>query len=424
MAHPTFQAVSISYKTAPLAIREQVALSEAEVKALTLKAQEVFGLEEMLVVSTCNRTEIYVAGKDLDAPGLIRLLAAQKGISPADALAEHFVVMADTPSALRHLFEVAAGLHSGVIGDLQIPHQVKQAYQWAVDANAAGPFLHRLMHTVFFTNKRITQETAFRDGAASVSYAAVELVEDLTAHLPHPRILLAGLGEIGADVARTLADRGFTHVTLTNRTRSKADALAHSLPGFEVAEFELLAEKCRHADVIISSVRMPEPLFTQGFVASLGTLTYQYFIDLSVPRSVDAAVEELPGVLLYGIDDISNKANAALERRLAAVPQVQALIEEALQGFEDWSREMSVSPTIQKFKQALEQMRKEEMARYLKNLTAEEAEKVDKITASLINKILRLPAVQLKAACHRGNADQLADTLAALFDLQQDQATA
>ena len=142
-----------------------MALSEAEAKALTLKYREVLGLEEVLVVSTCNRTEIYTAGKAVSAQELIGLLAVEKGISPADALAGHFVAMNDTPTALRHLFEVAAGLHSGVVGDLQIPHQVKQAYQWAVDVNAAGPFLHRLMHTIFFTNKRITQETAFRDGA-------------------------------------------------------------------------------------------------------------------------------------------------------------------------------------------------------------------------------------------------------------------
>jgi glutamyl-tRNA reductase len=418
-----FKAISLSHKTAPLAVREQVALHQSEIKALSLKLKELFELTELLIVSTCNRTEVYYAAEaDLSEP-IAKLLCIEKGLAEPSQYLPYFQPMLESEEAVRHLFEVATGLHSKVVGDLQIPNQVKQAYQWAADVNCAGPFLHRLLHTVFFTNKRVAQETSFRDGAASVSYATVELIQELTRHLVQPKVLVVGLGEIGADVVKNLVDQEFAQLTLTNRTRAKADALAtnRALPGqpIRVVDFADLDDELRQADVIVSSVRLPEPLITKQRLGGLNRLQFQYLIDLSVPRSIEADLEEVPGVLLYAIDDIKTRSEEALQKRLAAIPQVQALIDEALTGFNDWSREMVVSPTIQKFKQALEQIRRDELARHLKNLTAEEADKVDKITAGIIQKIIKFPVLNLKAACKRGDADQLADVLTELFDLER-----
>jgi glutamyl-tRNA reductase len=423
-----FKALSLSHKTAPLAIREQVALNEGEIKTLSLKLKELFELQELLIVSTCNRTELYYSADAQSAEidlsqELIKLLCIEKGLLDASQYLPYFQVMNDAETATRHLFEVATGLHSKVVGDLQIPNQVKQAYQWSADVNCAGPFLHRLLHTVFFTNKRVAQETGFRDGAASVSYATVELIEELTRNLAQPKVLVVGLGEIGADVVKNLADKEFAQITLTNRTRAKAETLAtnRSLPGqsIRIADFADLETELRQADVVVSSVRLDQPLITKTLLTGLNRLQFQYFIDLSVPRSIEPEVEEVPGVLLYAIDDIRTKSEEALQRRLASIPQVQALIDEALVGFADWSREMVVSPTIQKFKNALEQIRKDELSRHLKNLTAEEADKLDKITAGLIQKIIKFPVLNLKAACKRGDADQLADVLSELFDLEK-----
>lgn len=421
--YDTFKSISLSYKTAPLAVRELIALNEDEARRFMLRLRDVFGASEVLVISTCNRTEVYYASSENLNPEMARLLLVEKGLTSTDEYLPYFQFFDTAEASVRHLFEVCTGLHSQVVGDMQIPNQVKQAYQLSADLDMAGPYLHRLMHTIFFTNKRVAQETSFRDGAASVSYAAVELIEELVGESFCPRhggpsILVVGLGEIGTDVCKNLADRKLKRITLCNRTRSKSENLAAEY-GFRIADFERLDEEVRQADVIISSVQMDEPLFTPARLHGLNALTYKYFIDLSVPRSVDVAVEQIPGVLLYNIDHIRNRTDEALNRRLAAIPQVERIIEESIREFNDWSREMVVSPAINKFKNALEQIRKEEMARHMRNLTPEESEKIDKITRGIMQKIIKLPVLQLKAACRRGDADNLIDVLTDLFDLEK-----
>jgi glutamyl-tRNA reductase len=421
--YDVFKAISLSHKTAPLAVREQIALNEEEAKRLMHRLRDVFGLTELLVVSTCNRTEVYyTASEDLN-DGIARLLLLEKRLTETATYLPYFQLMPAHAEAVQHLFEVCVGLHSQVVGDMQIPNQVKQAYQWSADMDMAGPFLHRLMHTIFFTNKRVAQETAFRDGAASVSYAAVDLIDELVGNHTNPAVLVVGLGEIGADVCRNLLNRGLRNVTLCNRTRAKADALAAEL-NVPVADLDSLFAEVQRADVIISAVQRDEPLFTPTLLQGLDILTFKYFIDLSVPRSVDAAVEQIPGVLVYNIDHIRTRADEALSRRLAAVPQVEAIIEQAILEFGDWSKEMMVSPTINKLKNALEQIRKEEIARYLKNLSPDESEKVEKITRGIMQKVLKLPVLQLKAACKRGEAETLIDVLNDLFNLETQSAEA
>ena len=409
-----FKSVSISYRTAPLEIREQIALNEAEAKALMLRFKDFFELSDVLVVSTCNRTEIYYASPlDLNIE-LVKLLLIQKGITDPASFHEYFEHYRLGKAAIRHLFEVATGLHSQVVGDMQIPNQIKQAYQWSADLHMAGPFLHRLMHTIFFANKRVAQETAFRDGAASVSYAAVELVETLAVA---PKVLVVGLGEIGADVCKNLAQKSDAEITLVNRTRAKAEVLGAN-GQFRVADFADLDAELSHADIIISSVQTEQPFFTKKMVQELNGLTYKYFIDLAVPRSVEPEVEQLPGIMLYNIDTVRSRANAALARRMEAIPTVEAIIDESVAEFNDWSKEMVVSPTINKLKSALEQIRQEEMARFTKHLSEEEAAKMDKITSSMMQKIIKLPVLQLKAACKRGEAETLIDVLNDLFNLE------
>jgi glutamyl-tRNA reductase len=414
-----FKAVSLSFKKAPLEIRELIALDEAACRRFLNTLHHELGLSDLLVLSTCNRTEVYYSADRDQSPSIIEALGQLKGLADISQYFPYFDILDQHTDAVRHLFEVAMGLDAQVVGDLQISNQVKQAYQWSADEDAAGPFLHRVLHTVFFTNKRVQQETSFRDGAASTSYAALELVEELTGDVANPRVLVVGLGEIGADVCRHLGDsKLFTDVTICNRTRSKAELLAEEC-GLKVLDFENLVQGLKDADVIISSISRSEPFFTTEMVERLDVLNYKFFIDLSVPRSIEADVENVPGVLVYNIDAIHSKASAALERRLAAVPQVRAIIEESLAGLQDWTKEMMVSPTIQKLKNALEQIRLEEMDRFQKKMTPEEARRVDDITKSLMQKVLKMPVLQLKAACKRGEADQLIDVLTDLFDLER-----
>lgn len=414
----TFKTISLSHKTAPLQVRELIALNEDEAKRLMLRLRDFFGLSDLLIISTCNRTEVYYAfEQDLNAD-IARLLLIEKGLTDTDNYLPYFQFFAAHDEAVRHLFEVCVGLHSQVVGDMQIPNQVKQSYQWSADLDMAGPFLHRLMHTIFFTNKRVAQETPFRDGAASVSYAAVELIDELIGEKQNPHVLVIGLGEIGADVCKNLEARNLTNITLCNRTQAKADVLA-SQYGFRVADFTNVVDEIQQADVIISSIMRDDPLITPELLKDVNVLTFKYFIDLSVPRSVDSAVEQIPGVLVYNIDHIRNRADEALNQRLAAIPKVEAIITQAVAEFGDWSKEMVVSPTINKLKNALEQIRRDEIARHLKHLTPNESEKVEKITRGIMQKIIKLPVLQLKAACKRGEAETLIDVLNDLFDLER-----
>lgn len=419
-----FKAVTLSHRLAPLAIREQVALDEMGCRRLLLTLKEdlaAYGATDLLVVSTCNRTEIYYAAP-ADLTDLILAALAREKRLPAieHELRPYFRCLLDPETATQHLFEVALGLDAQVVGDLQITGQVKQAYQWAADADTAGPLLHRLLHTIFFANKRVVQETAFRQGAASTSYATVELVEELTAAGPAPRVLVVGLGELGTDVVRNLHAAGFESLTLTNRTRAKADALAAECVGVNVIDFEALAGALAQADVIITSIAAPTPFFSAELLRRVPVVSFKFFIDLAVPRSVAPEAEHIPGVLVYNLDTIQQRATRALETRLAAVPQVRQIIAEAYAGFADWSRELLVSPAIQKFKNAMEQMRQEELDRYQRRqLPPEELKRLDEATRSLLQKILRLPVVQLKAACRRGDADVLIDSLTELFDLER-----
>ena len=413
-----FKSISLSYKSAPLAVREQVALNEDEIKNFSLRIRDMFDIQEVILVSTCNRTEVYYVSEENRNTDIIKLLLLDKGIATTDEYFAYFQQYNAQADAVQHLFEVATGLHSQVVGDLQIPNQVKQSYQIAADLNMAGPFLHRLMHTIFFANKRVAQETAFRDGAASTSYAAVALTEEVTQNIVLPKVLILGLGEIGIDVCKNMADKEFAEITVMNRTRSKAEAIAEG-HNFRIADFVDMEEEIKRADVIISSVMIDKPLITKEMIQSMEILTFKYFIDLSVPRSVEENLEEVPGVLVYNIDTLRQRADDALQTRLASIPHVQQIISEVTVSFEDWSKEMVVSPTINKLKNALEQIRKEELARHLKNLSPEESEKLDKITMGIVQKIIKMPVLQLKAACKRGEADQLVDVINEIFDLEK-----
>jgi glutamyl-tRNA reductase len=412
-----FSVVSINYKTAPVEVREQFTFDKGEASALLLDLKEAFAVEEALLLSTCNRTELYYSG-NLPGRDIIAWMCSKKGL-PAQSYSSYFKIVEDSFNAAEYLFRVALGLEAHVVGDLQISNQVKQAYQLAADLNMAGPFLHRLMHTIFYANKRSVQETAFRDGAASVSYAATELIEDLTHKVEAPKVLLLGVGEIGKNVCLNLADHETLSVSVMNRTKSRAQAMAQE-HGFDFLPFESLPEAIAQSDVIISSVNTEYPIINQALLEPLDLVTFKYFIDLSVPRSVDPEVENIPGVVVYNIDQINSKANEALQRRLAAIPEVEKIIDSCLQAFEQWTKELEVSPTIKKLKHALEEIRKEEIGRYLKDLDEEEAEKIELITRGILQKIIKLPVLQLKAACKRGEADSVVEVIHDLFNLEKE----
>jgi glutamyl-tRNA reductase len=414
-----FKVVSLTYKSAPVEIRELFSLNEDGCKKLMSSIKEVTGIVEALVISTCNRTEVYYYSDIDQSKEIVHLLGIVKGIMDTSQALPYFNSVTNHDQAIEHLFDVAVGLDAQVVGDMQITNQVKHAYQWSADEGLAGPFLHRLMHTIFFTNKKVVQETSFRDGAASVSYATVELTEELTSTLVNPTVLVIGLGEMGADVFKNLLDTQIPNILVTNRTLSKATELTEGTRA-QVIPFENATQMISEADVIICSIAREEPFITKAMVKDLHIMSFKYFIDISVPRSIEATVEEIPGAIVYHIDNIQNRASEALEARINSIPKVKEIILASIEEFNSWSREMVVSPTINKLKNALEQIRQEELSRYIKQLSDSESQKVDMITKNIMQKIIKLPVLQLKAACKRGEAETLIDVLNDLFNLENE----
>lgn len=385
--------------------------------------KDMTSVEEVLILSTCNRTEVYYISEKEWSKEIITLICLEKGLVDIRKYYLFFDIINDYTRALGHVFNVSMGLSSQVIGDNQIITQIKQAYQWSADISMAGPYLHRLLHTIFFTNKKVVQTTAFRDGAASISYASTELAESLCSGLVQPKVLIIGLGEMGADVLKNVSKTFFSKITLANRTLSKAKDLAE-LYHVDFIAMEDIWTAIEEADVIIGSICKPDAFITKNEVQKLTIHSYKYFIDISVPRCVEEAVDDVPGAMVYNIDHIRNRTTETLEKRMGSIPLVKEIISESIMEFNDWSNEISVSLVINKFKDALESIRTSELARHLKNLNKEESDKIELITKGIMQKILKLPVLNLKAACKRGDAESLISVLNELFDLENKTETA
>lgn len=412
-----FKVISLSFKNAPVAIREIIALDEQSIKSILNRISEVLPVQDALVLSTCNRTEVYYTANHDLSKEIIRLIGLNKGIDNVLQFESYFDKM-DSAEAVKYLFRVSMGLEAQVVGDMQISNQVKRAYQWSADANLAGPFLHRLMHTIFFSSKRVAQETAFRDGAASVSYAASELVHTLAENIADAKVLILGLGEIGQEVCKHMASSNL-QVSICNRTQEKAESLSAEL-GLNTIPFEKLKESLAEYDVIISSIASHTPFINLALMSDIDVKGYKFLIDLSVPRSVAPEVVDMAGISVYNVDEINLKASKTVEKRKASIPQVEQIIDQALAEFGGWARDMEVSPTIKKLKNALEQIRQEELTKHLKNATTEQQVLADKLSKGITQKIMKLPVLQLKAACQRGEAETLIDVLNDLFDLEKE----
>lgn len=410
-----FKALVLSYKDSPIGVREMVAFNEKDSSEFLLKLKDTFSFEETLLISTCNRTEIYYSSKNDVQGDIIKFIAAFKGISK-EAFSNHFKSL-DGVHAVRHLFEVSLGMDSQVLGDIQISNQVKRAYQQSADLGLAGPFLHRLLHTVFFANKRVVQETRLQDGTASVASVSVGLIDGFIRNISNPRIALIGLGEIGQNVLENLGETEAT-ICLVNRTKAKADKLAQNT-NTTVASFSDLDKVVRESDVIISATSSDQTIISADQFQNQDN--HKLIIDLSVPRDVSLGVEDLPGISLYNVDQLTERTHKARKIREKSLPDASKIVDEAIEGFKVWREEMEVSPTIQRLKNALDTIRREELARHTK-VTDKEKELLDVVTKNMIQKVIKLPVLQLKAACKRGEAETLVGVLNDLFNLEGQEA--
>ena len=375
-----FQAIGLSHKDTPIELRERIFFEKGEeASEFLLKLSDVFGITEGLVVSTCNRTEIYYSSEKKVSEKIIKYISYVKGVD--SNLLRHYFSVFNSDDAVNRLFRVSLGLESRILGDIQISNQVKEAYRLSADLNLAGPLLHRLMHIP---------------------------------RIDKPKIALIGLGEIGKHILENLKS-GHIKLTLANRTKSKADSLALRMNA-DVADFGALHRIIEDHDVIISAVAVKAPIILPSHIQRENT--QKLFIDLSVPRSIDPMLGAIPGIALYNADQLEERTLKIKKTREQAVPDVERIIADSVESFKNWKNEMEVSPAIRKLKNALETIRREELARHLK-LEEKERELLDTVTKNMMQKIIRLPVLELKAACRRGEAETLVEVLNDLFNLEQ-----
>lgn len=389
--------VGINHKTASVEIREKIYYTLDEVESVLPEIVQMF-LKEGVLLSTCNRTELYGVPKswDIKPEDLISFLILKKGASGFANLS-HFYVMRSC-DALRHLLEVASGIDSMLIGDVQILGQVKDAYEVAVKCGVVGALLHAIFHTAFRTGKRAKSETSISEGAVSVSYAAVELVEKIFADLSKKKGMLIGAGETAELTAKHLVSRGIGELYIANRTIERAEKLAEQFKG-KVIRLDEIPEKLPEVDILISSVTVSDYILDFNQVKSVMSKRANkplLIIDIGVPRNVEPKVREIENVFLEDIDSLESIAKVNYERRLDEIPKVQRIIDEEMKNFIKWYEAHQVGPTIKLLRDRFEEIRKLEVEKYKNKFTPQDFEKVDILTKSLINKLLHTPTVNIR----------------------------
>jgi len=391
--------VGVNHTTAPVALREQVYVGRVAQGPFLRHLCATPGVAEAVVLSTCNRTEVYAVSDEL--PLLIDSLAAFSHL-PLETLLPHLYLHEDR-LAVQHLFRVACGLDSLVIGETQILGQIRSALDEARVHGAAGRMLTGLLQQALAVGKRARTETGISDGAFSVGRAAVEMAHRLFPDLRQSPILLLGAGKMSEITARHLAASGVQALFVANRTHAHACELAARLGGCAI-RYEALREALVDVDILISSTSAPHAvLHVEDVVAVMEKRDGRplCLIDIALPRDIDPAVGDLPGVHLYNIDDLQTATLEDRACRLAEVPAVEALIDD---GVREWSRRqagLEAAPVIAALHEAFEEVRQTELARHaalLATLTSEQREAVEMLTSGLISKLLHTPTVRLKDA--------------------------
>jgi glutamyl-tRNA reductase len=413
--------LGISHRTAPVTLRERVDFSARGVASGIAAVAERPTNSEAVVLSTCNRAELYIACEEI-APArgdLVQFLCDYHSL-PHDELAPHLYDRVDA-EAVRHLFRVAAGLDSLVVGEPQILGQVKDAFAVAGEQRAVGPLLNRLFHASFAVGKRVRSETTLGEGAVSVSYAAVELARKIFGALNGLTVLVIGAGEMGKLTVIHLKTHGIADVMISSRTTPHAAALAQALDARAVGWEEMGAALAR-ADIVITATGSTVPILGKTQIAAAtGRRTRPLFIiDIAVPRDIDPAAGELEQVFLYNIDDLQAVVKENLSRRAAEVSRAEAIIDEEVDRFLGWLRSRGAIPTVVALRQHFERIRRAEVERLSHGLSPDARARVDDITRLLVEKLLLSPTEQLKSIPDPNLIATYSDALTRLFSLGGD----
>ena len=396
----TLLAVGINYNTAPIAIRERLAFP-AEILDNTLKnLWNVQEISEAAILSTCNRTEFYYQTENDDQTTLVSWIADTKNIKPSE-FTPYLYSHKDSQS-IRHMFRVACGLDSMILGEPQILGQMKTAYHAANQAGTLGRNLSKLFQHTFSAAKKVRTDTAIGSSPVSVAFAAVQLAQQIFDKLSEQTALLIGAGETIELTARHLYQHGIGRIIIANRTYDKAHALATQFNGYAIALSELpnhLAE----ADIVVSSTASQLPRLGKGRVESAIKKRKHkpmFMVDLAVPRDIEAEVEQLRDVYLYTVDDLQNTVNQNMDSRRRAAEQAEEIIDTQVEHFLIWLRSQGARETIRDYRTQAEQTRDEMLQKALVQLNngvpAEQV--VQRLAHTLTNKILHTPCAQLRDA--------------------------
>ena len=417
--------LGLNHTTAPVDLRERVAFDADRLPVALRQLSERFqGVRESAILSTCNRTELFLAVDEVSETQVIEWLAEFHAVEPS-ALAPHIYRFSELKAA-QHMMRVAAGLDSLVLGEPQIMGQFKEAMRQARDAHATGPELEQAFSKVLTVAKRIRTETAIGRNPVSVAYAAVTLAGRIFSDLTRCRVVLIGAGETIQLVAEHLAGQGVTAIDVVNRTLANAEPLAASVDG-RAWSLDALGDRVAEADIVIASTASPVPVLGKGMVERAQKVRRQkpmFMVDLAVPRDIEPEVGDIDSVYLYSVDDLNAVVEEGLEQRHEAARQAEAFISEAL---DDWQREIRgyrAVDTIRAVRESSQAICEAELNRALKLLEAGKPpnEVVTQLSRHLTNKLLHSPTVALRVAAEQGDLS-LIEAANRLFDLPDEEAS-
>jgi glutamyl-tRNA reductase len=421
--------LGVSHRTAPVEVRERLDFAARGLDHALAALAARPGARESVVVSTCNRAEMYVACDDPAAArgDLVGFLCDYHALE-GNVLDAHLYEKVDGAAA-EHLFRVAAGLDSLVVGEPQILGQVKDAYAAATEQHTAGPVLNKVFPWSFTVGKRVRTETALSEGAVSVSFAATALARKIFGDLKGRTVLVVGAGEMGKLTAQHLQAQGVERILITSRTLSHAAALAESIGGTALPWSDLGAA-LGAADIVISATGATLPVFTAPMVD--GAMRHRrnrplFVIDIALPRDVDPAVGDLDAVFLYNIDDLHAIVRENLSRRAAEVVRAEGIVADEVRKFEAWLTARVAIPTVVALRQRFDAIRRSELERLqpkLAGLPPEARARVEEITRLLVEKLLITPTEQLKTTNDPARVRAYTDAITRVFALDAEDAPA
>ncbi len=417
--------VGVSYRSAPVAVRERVAVAGDERAELLARLRADGAIREAVVVSTCNRVEVYLSASDHQeaierARGLFAARVAGDDLRP-------YLYAHHGDGALRHVFRVAASLDSLVVGEPQILGQVKEAFEVATEADAVGGVLGRAMHRAFHVGKRVRSETALGAGQVSVASVAVDLARRIFGDLHRREVLLLGAGEIAESAARALAAGGATRILIANRSFEKAEALAATIAHAEPRSLGELPTLLEHADVVLVSTGAANFVVTYDLVKAAAKRRRGhplFFVDVAVPRNVDPRVHDLDNCYRYDIDDLEQIVSEGLHERKHETDAAERIVEFEVSEFTKWARQLEVTPTIVALRERVRATLAAELERSLhhklKHLGEEDRKALGVMLEAAANKLLHAPTRALKDSVDRPDGHAVLTMARTLFDLPDD----